>query len=262
MIKRLVKMILPRSIQHYICVIYRRIEIVNSHIKWWIYGIKIEDYKNIPIIINNYNRLDYLKRLITSLQTRGYNNIHIIDNNSSYPPLLEYYEHCNIHIFRLKTNIGYKAMWETEIYDMFKRSYYVYTDSDMQIDENCPDDFMSKFIFILERFPFSQKVGFGIAIDDIPDCFTHKAEVINHEKQFWAKEVLPQVYRAPIDTTFALYRPFCKGIASNRNEVYRTGKPYVIKHLPWYIDSKNMTSEEIYYINSISQSTHWSKMNK
>jgi len=33
---------------------------------------KIKDYKQIPIIINNFNRLDSMKKLIESLEKRGY----------------------------------------------------------------------------------------------------------------------------------------------------------------------------------------------
>ena len=77
-----------------------------------------------------------------------------------------------------------------------------------------------------------------------------------------AREVEPGIYKADIDTTFALYRPYCKGVASIYQEVYRTGRPYIIKHLPWYVDTNNMSDEELYYVNNISQSTHWSKNSK
>lgn len=220
---------------------------------------KPNSYKDIPIIINNYNRLDYLKRLIHSLEIRGYKNIYIIDNQSTYPPLLDYYKNaCSYHIFMLDRNVGYKAIWDTGIYEQFKKSYYVYTDSDMCIDDLCPDDFMLHFINILKKHPFAQKVGFGIRIDNLPDCFEFKDKVIKHESQFWENEVSRNIYRAAIDTTFALYRPFCGGAASNEQETYRTGFPYVIKHLPWYINSKHLTEEDIFYFKHIKQSTHWS----
>lgn len=230
-----------------------------SHIKWCIYGKKIKNPKEIPIIINNYNRLFFLKKLIDSLNRRGYYNIYIIDNNSTYPPLLEYYDTCPFKIFRLEYNAGYLALWKTGLFKQFERSYYVYTDSDMQIETFCPDDFMQKFISIMQKYPFSQKVGFGIRIDDLPDCFENKKQVIEWENQYWKKEVCQGVYLAQIDTTFALYRPFNGGPANSRYETYRTGFPYLIKHLPWYINSSNLDEEEKYYINSITKSTHWSQ---
>ena len=221
--------------------------------------IKQNKYKKTPIIINNFNHLSYLKRLIDSLEKRGYFNIYIIDNKSTYPPLIEYYKNCPYTIFKLDCNIGYKAIWETEIYNKFKNSIYIYTDSDMEIDDSCPDDFIKHFINIIKKHPFCQKVGFGIRIDNLPDCFKNKEEVIKHESQFWINEIEKNIYRAPIDTTFALYRPYCGGPADNNQEVYRTGFPYVIKHLPWYMDSNNINEEEAFYIRTTTQSTHWTQ---
>ena len=71
-----------------------------------IYPSKITNAKQIPIIINNRNRYEYLIQLIASLEKRGYTNIYIIDNDSSYPPLLDYYNNCKYEIFRLGENVG------------------------------------------------------------------------------------------------------------------------------------------------------------
>ena len=236
-----------------------RISIYLSRILYLVKGEDIDDYKSIPIIINNFNRLEYLNKLIESLEKRGYFNIYIIDNKSTYPPLLEYYKNCRYPVFRLDENVGYMAMWKTDVYDRFKKSWYVYTDSDVVIDDDCPDDFMERFISVLKKYKNAQKVGFGIRIDNLPDQFRNKYGVIEHESRFWNNEVEESLYAASIDTTFALYRPFCGGPADDYHETYRTGFPYVIHHLPWYVDSSAMTDEEIYYISNIKQSTHWSK---
>lgn len=214
---------------------------------------------NIPIIINNFNRLSYLKLLIESLEKRGYHNIYIIDNKSSYPPLIEFYNKCNYPIFRLENNIGFKALWKSGIYNKFKHSYYVYTDSDMQIDDCCPNDFMAKFINILETYPTCYKVGFGLKLEDIPSCFIMKENVLKQEKRFWSKEIAPNLFDATIDTTFALYRPYTKGPANSFKFNIRTGFPYLIKHLPWYVDSNNLSQEDIYYSKNATQSTFWTK---
>lgn len=259
MIKNIIKKIFPTVFINTIMEGYFRGIIILSHIKYFFYGKPIDNPKMIPIIINNYNRLSYLLKLIDSLTKRGYNNIYIIDNNSTYQPLLDYYTKTPYTVFRLTENIGYKALWETEIFKKFKRSYYVYTDSDLEIDSSCPDDFLEHFCFLLKKYPLAQKIGFGIHIDDLPNCYSHRDKVIKWEEQFWMIEKEPGLYRAAIDTTFALYRPFCFGVANCHNETYRLGFPYLVKHLPWYVDSENQTEEEIFYKSSISQSTHWSK---
>ena len=258
-IKKILKSIIPYRARYCMRVVLGRCEILISHIRYMVGGIRIDNPKDIPVIINNYNRLDYLKQLIESLESRGYRNINIIDNNSTYPPLLEYYDTCPYKVYRLDRNVGYLALWETYIYKVYCRSYYVYTDSDMRITDDCPDDFMQKFVDILKNDPMAQKAGFGIKIDDLSDSFKNKKQVLEHEARFWTKPVGDDVYRAEIDTTFALYRPFCKGKATRWHKTYRTGGRYQIHHLPWYVDSSNLTEEEQYYVSNISQSTHWSK---
>ena len=84
-----------------------------------IFRAKITNGYDIPIIINNRNRLTFLQELIESLEAKGYRNIFIIDNNSNYQPLLNYYESCPYKIFRLDKNIGYLALWKTNIYKHF-----------------------------------------------------------------------------------------------------------------------------------------------
>ncbi len=261
-IKSVIDKVLPKCIKDIFHIGYHNTIILFNKFRWLILGTRVSNPKEIPIIINNYNRLTYLQSLIASLTSRGYNNIYILDNKSTYPPLLDYYKNCPFTVIRLDKNIGYKALWESGVFNQFKHSYYVYTDSDMEITAECPEDFMQHFIDILNRYPLSQKVGFGIKIDDLPNHFINKQKVIEHECRFWIKEVEDGLYRADIDTTFALYRPYCKGVASIYHKVYRTGAPYLIKHLPWYVDTNNMSDEELYYVNNITQATHWSKDSK
>lgn len=97
------------------------------------FGVKKINYKDIPIIINNYNRLEMLTKLIHSLENRGYHNLYIIDNQSTYPPLLEYYTRLPYPVYMLNKNVGHLSLWETGIFKQFKDSYYAYTDSDLEI---------------------------------------------------------------------------------------------------------------------------------
>ena len=40
----------------------------------------ISDYHSVPVIINNFNRLDYLTQMISWLERAGMKNIYIIDD--------------------------------------------------------------------------------------------------------------------------------------------------------------------------------------
>lgn len=216
------------------------------------------DCKSIPIVINNFNRLSFLKKQIDDFQRRGYYNLYVIDNNSTYKPLLEYYKHTKIRVFYMEENVGFLSIWRTIIYEYFKENYYVYTDADIIPSEECPDDFMEFFKKLLDKYPEIDKVGFGLKTDDIPDEYILKEKVQQHENQFWLKKIEEDVYDAMIDTTFALYRPRKKGGYWLR--ALRTGGKYVALHLPWYIDSANLSEEDIYYNSNIKTSTHWTEL--
>lgn len=223
---------------------------------------KITDTKKIPIIINNRNRITYLLELIKNLEKRGYSNIYIIDNYSSYPPLLEYYKVCPYPIFRLDKNLGYLALWRTDIYRKFIKDYYVYTDSDVVPIDECPDDFMELFLTTMKKYKSVEKVGFSLKIDDLPDSFSKKAKVLEWEKRFYENILDNLLYKAPIDTTFALYRPFINKDVTHAHLTFRTVYPYMARHLPWYVDDSNLNEEEEYYCKSCTTQTHWTKLNQ
>ncbi|MDR0429148.1 MAG: glycosyltransferase family 2 protein [Tannerellaceae bacterium] len=221
---------------------------------------KIVEGKEIPIIINNYNRLSTLKKLIDSLMQRGYANIYIIDNQSTYPPLLQYYTECPFPVFKLKENLGFKALWKSDLRKKFCTDYYIYTDSDVVPADYCPGDFIDYFLKILKERPFARKAGFSLRIDNLPDRYNNKEKVVQWENQFYKKPVNDKLYRAPIDTTFALYRPYAGLSRSRYVETYRTAYPYQAEHLPWYVDTNNMSEEEKYYISHCTQKTGWSEI--
>jgi len=216
-----------------------------------------QNLKTVPIIINNYNRLEFLDKMLKRLNNMGYHNIYIIDNNSKYKPLLSYYKKNNLKIFRLKENIGYLSIWESGISDLFIDGYYIYSDPDIFPDIDCPHDFVDVFKKYLDMFQNLDKVGFGLRIDDLPDHYNLKKNVILHESKFWENKICDGLYDAKIDTTFALYRPGAMGPA-NLTNAGRTDFPYMAQHLPWYIDHSNLTKEERWYLKCNKIFTHWS----
>lgn len=217
---------------------------------------KISSHFDIPIIINNRNRLTFLQQLITALEIRGYKNIHIIDNNSNYKPLLEFYNNCPYNIFRLDENIGSLALWQTKIYKQFFNDYYVYTDSDVVPAEDCPHNFLQVFHEKMKIDKSVMKVGLGLKIDNLPDCYSRKNEVLKWEKQFNESLTSDGYYNAIVDTTFALYRPFVSQGASSL-KMLRSQHPYMAHHMPWYNDCNNLDSEEIFYVSNARTDTHW-----
>jgi glycosyltransferase involved in cell wall biosynthesis len=207
--------------------------------------------KTIPIIINNRNRYTFLKKLIDSLKARGYYNIYIIDNASTYQPLLEYYKKLDYKIYYLTSNTGFCALWDTVIFEDFKDQYYVYTDSDLELPESCPDDFLCWLMFLLSRYNNIDKAGLGLKIDDLPTYYQLKDKVVQWESSLiqQSRQIEKNVFKASVDTTFALYRPNKFGPAQFLQCIRTYGK-YQISHLPWYTNLDDLNEEESFYINN------------
>ncbi len=207
--------------------------------------------KSIPIIINNRNRFTFLKQLIDSLNARGYYNIYIIDNASTYQPLLDYYKKLDCKIYYLTSNTGFCALWDTVIFEDFKDQYYVYTDSDLELPESCPDDILCWLMFLLSRYNDVDKAGLGLKIDNLPDYYQLKEKVVQWESSLikQSEQIEKNVFKASVDTTFALYRPNKFGPAQFLQCIRTYGK-YQISHLPWYVNFDNLNDEESFYINN------------
>jgi len=216
--------------------------------------------KLIPVIINNFNRLTCLKKQIAWFEQAGFKHIFIIDNKSSYPPLLAYYKQTKHTVFCLDKNVGHTALWDTHIFMLFKNQYYIYTDPDVIPVEECPLNFVGYFKSILAKYPLKGKVGCALKIDDLPETYPLKEEVIAWEKQFWDKELEPNVYDAMVDTTFALYRPNVKGEAAYLPAL-RVGGDFCARHLPWYA-SGNLTEEEHFYRQTATKIASWNEVSK
>ena len=92
---------------------------------------------------------------------------------------------------------------------------------------------------------------------------TLKEKVIEWESVFWKEEIEPNIFKALIDTTFAVYKPYFIGEPIDPDcFCIRTGYPYSVRHLPWYMNSAKPTEEELYYLGHIKTLTHWSKQNQ
>ncbi len=211
--------------------------------------------KDTPVIINNFNRLDFLRQLLAWLEKAGMKRIFVIDNASTYPPLLEFYKTSKYPVFILDENVGHRAFWHTNFALLFKNQHYVLTDPDVVPVEECPLNAIEYFYKLLDKYPKITKVGFGLKVDDLPDYYSRKMEVIAWEEQWWKNEIEPGVFKANIDTTFALYKP--KTWHQQPGKTLRTGPPFWLRHLPWYINEENLSNEEIFFRRTASKISSW-----
>ena len=206
-------------------------------------GTAISD---IPIYVICFERVDILKKLVSWLESHGMNKIVFIDNDSTYPPLDEYYNSSPYQVLRLYRNIGHTAPWSLDIIRILTpEQYYIVTDPDVIPDEDCPDDVIMHLLQVHADFPAHLKVGLGLEINDLPETYPLKNDVIAWEKQFWKTELKKNIYEAGVDTTFALYKPFTYNYTLHPS--LRTGRPYIVHHMPWYTNPKHQTDEDRYY---------------
>lgn len=189
-----------------------------------------------------------------------WNNDHeiiIVDNNSTYPPLLEYYERIKglsrMKIIHLKENLGHKAPWMAGIVDT--SDFYVVTDPDLDLT-GIPEDWPQKCIEGIARFGVD-KCGFSL--DETKTPRANPAYMLDEFGKYpegnpIAWKPLPHGFHDyPIDTTFAVYAP---GVKQHSICGVRTGRPYTARHLPWHIVLKHDSNdnaiqipmdEELYY---------------
>jgi len=199
--------------------------------------------KDIPIFIVNFNRFDPVRMLVESFLKRNYNNITILDNASEYQPLLEWYKNCGVKVHHIGSNQGPYVLDRLSEYE-------------------APDDFIQDIVELSKEYKIP-KIGLGLKIDDLPDCFKFKQNVITHESDFWKREKIVtkkcNLFRAPIDSTFAINSPGIRCRLSDTD--FRSGFPYMGRHLPWYYDSENLPDDEkLLRSKKLSYVGHWSSM--
>lgn len=200
---------------------------------------------SVPVFVNCRDRLTPLLELTAWLERAGCDEIYLLDNDSAYEPLLEWYERTPHTVVRLGENYRKHALWQAPgVFELTRGRYFVYTDPDIVPVPECPLDAIERFRWLLDRFPGVNKAGFGLKIDDIPDHYRHKEAVLLWEGQAWRFPVGAGAYFGAIDSTFALHRP---GSQLRPADAIRTGPPYVARHTDWYLDLDNPTPEEAFH---------------
>ena len=240
----------------------------------------------IPIFIIVKDRTTVLQQCIESYQTIITSPIEIIllDQESTYPGMIDFLhekEKEGIRVKYLKDTQSNKhsrfpkvvaAINEMIYSEHFK--YYVLTDPDIMLSETTAGDILEFYTYFHEKNPGYDAIGPMLEINDIPDYYPFKSDVMTQHKPFWdatgklrSVGVLEYIeYKdktctyqfSPIDTSFALRH----GILKNTYAAgaARTRAPYTAKHLDWYIHPDKMTEDQKYYIETSASHagiSHW-----
>jgi hypothetical protein len=211
------------------------------------------DYRDIPIYIISFNNLDRgLRQLLTWLRRAGMTSIAILDNKSSWPPLLEFFDSPamdGIQLVRVGANLGHEVFWRLDLHKQ-QSGPFIVTDPDCVPDDGCPLDLVRKMLEVSERYA-PAKVGPALRIDDLPEHFAQRDHMRICETDYWLRKYdAGDCWNAAIDTTAAVYQPgWDHWPLADQGGVQhvRLDFPYVMRHLPWYENSAALSDEALYY---------------
>jgi hypothetical protein len=225
-----------------------------------------ENFDNVqnemPFVIICWNNLTFVKNFVNQLK-KYKRKIIILNNNSDYPPLYDYFIEIKkelgdlIEIRSLDKNYGHTVYRELS---HTLPDVYMLSDPDLELNPKLPDNF-AEILYDLSNKHKIYKVGFALDLSDkdkFLTCkkYTNDKGIYEWEKQFWQKKINDdtyELYHADVDTTFALINnAYYKG---NNYEGIRIAGNFTAKHLPWYTDyiKNNIPPDEVH---------HWKKNNK
>ena len=217
--------------------------------------------QEIPIFIICWNQYTYVKSMVDQLQKYDINmKIYIIDNKSTYQPLIDYLKTVDgkngVKVLYQPENYGHKVYERAEIIKMGGDKYIV-TDPDLTLNPKMPKNFLEIMAELSDKYK-TNKIGLALDLkNDIDltkglDSPTGQTFVENEEQYWKNKQDDPkyELYRAPIDTTFALINSKYRVLGDMHNSIRMAGD-FTAVHRPWTISNKtNVPTEEMeYYLN-------------
>ncbi len=213
---------------------------------------------NVPVYINTYNLPTYTDRLVKSLLAAGFGKIIVIDQASDSPEMkalltrLETLPGCRVK--RRRSNRGPRYFFDS-LQFLTAGRWYFYTDPDVELPTHLPADFVTKMMDVSERLCIG-KVGCALDLDDteepidamiaVQEGEKTAMSVVDFELRYWRDEIEPSVYRADVDTTFALYNAKYFRLW-NFFAAVRMAGDFSIKHRPWYVDKRMPVEEAAFY---------------
>jgi FkbM family methyltransferase len=214
---------------------------------------------SIPIVIPTFNSVTYLQAMLSQLRHRGFQNIVVVDNASTFPPFLDYVSGIapEVAVIRLSENRGPRDVFLDKKNLFALPQYFCVTDPDLEFNPSLPEDFLCELAVLTEEHRVG-KAGFALDLSDRllmrEDEFqigAAKYRIWEWEAQFWEHQVGStstgdEVYLAAIDTTFAVYNKRYFDPADHLKAVRVAGK-YTCRHLPWYRNTGLSREEEDFY---------------
>lgn len=214
----------------------------------------------IPIIINNKNLLTWPSKMVDDLKSfENVGEIIILDNGSTYEPLLDWYK-TNPCTIIYSENLGQGATWTLELPNKLGFDYYVVTDSDLDLS-NTPKNSLLYLKEKLDSHRGYSKIGLSLYNWNVPEESPYHHFLKTWGLNNWGEDTIIDglLTKQLVDTTFALYHidRHHHGLSCASNS------PYSVRHIPWEItndviqDMPNKNFEFYYYLlNATSASSY------
>lgn len=215
--------------------------------------------RRIPIMIPVFNSVTHLRMMVSQLLRRDFREIVVIDNASTFPPMLAYLSQIesDISVIRLDQNKGPRSIFIDKKSFLALPQFFCVTDPDLEFNTALPDDFLCELISLTEEHQVG-KAGLALDISDRSamrdedfQVGAQRYRIWEWEAQFWQNRVGStstgdEVYDALIDTTFAVYNKRFFNPTDYLKAV-RVGGKYTCRHLPWYKNRVLPQEEEEFY---------------
>lgn len=207
----------------------------------------------IPVIINNRNLLTWPKAMIEDIKKfKDVGEIWLIDNASTYGPLLEYLDTNPCNILRLEKNLGHTAPWTSGLVNSLNYGYYVVTDGDLGLS-TVSRSVLRLMYDKLRKYPDFGKIGLGLDWRVVTQESPYFNHMMRYEAPRWKNATEKErVFDVAVDTTFAMY---------NRPDYFIGGGslsyPNVARHYPWEIININENEEFKFYVENANSSSSY-----
>jgi FkbM family methyltransferase len=214
----------------------------------------------VPVFVPCFNNSTYTARMVSQLRKLGFRRVVLVDGGSTYPPMRDLLAAPGegVSVVTLLDNQGPHHLFLDAATLALMPRHFCITDPDLVFNPAMPADFLGDLAALTAR----ERVGkAGLALDlSNPDAMRDEPFFIGDrswriwewEEQFWRDELEPlrpggdPVYRADVDTTFALYdRNFFN--PERQTEAVRLAGRFTCRHLPWYRDKELPQDEENFY---------------
>lgn len=223
----------------------------------------------IPVVLMALNNPTLLRAMVDQLTECFQASIIIIDNGSTLVQYLKSLSNIsNIHVHRMTRNLGPHMLFGTEdgrlILDGLPQ-YFAFSDSDIRLNDFTPINFLCVLARLTDMLNVP-KAGLALDLSDREDMFPQTGflvsgqrseSIFQEQKKFFNTsirldwpELNNSVYKADIDTTFAVYNKKLLPKHGDRwtftYSAVRVGGTFASKHKPWYPKTfQNISNTEI-----------------